>query len=215
MKKIILALTALTAVSTAGADSLGLRANYSHFFVANSTGNFTFGVEYAYDLDSKSAVRVGVDLDPDVIGSGVFALEGDVAYLRNFDGVGNASYNVYYGGSLGLGVATAASGSARAYCSGSFAHCRCGHALLPDSRVWPQRRSQRWSCVCVWICQRWFSERFCKGNCLRRRRALRRQLPLLNPHSDPAALPCAGRFFAISGQPYLYSHVVKVSPPSS
>lgn len=113
MKKIILALTALTAVSTAGADSLGLRANYSHFFVANSTGNFTFGVEYAYDLDSKSAVRVGVDLDPDVIGSGVFALEGDVAYLRNFDGVGNASYNVYYGGSLGLGVATAASGSAR------------------------------------------------------------------------------------------------------
>ncbi|MDB5045909.1 MAG: hypothetical protein JWQ08_1959 [Deinococcus sp.] len=76
-------------------------------FVENSTGNFTFGVEYAYDLDSKSAVRVGVDLDPDVIGSGVFALGGDVAYLRNFDGVGDASYNVYYGSSLGLDVATA------------------------------------------------------------------------------------------------------------
>lgn len=114
MKKTLFALLALATISTAAADSLGLRTNYNRVFVENSTGNFTFGVEYAYDIDSQSAVRVGIDLDPDVIGSGVFGLGGDVAYLRNFDGVGNANYNVYYGGSLGLEVATAAAGSARA-----------------------------------------------------------------------------------------------------
>ncbi|ANE42716.1 hypothetical protein [Deinococcus puniceus] len=113
MKKTLFALLALATVSTAAADSLGLRTNYNRVFVENASGNFTFGVEYAYDIDSESVVRAGIDLDPDVFGSGVFGLGGDVAYLRNFDGVGDANYNVYYGASLGLEVATASSEGAR------------------------------------------------------------------------------------------------------
>ncbi|MFB9990678.1 hypothetical protein ACFFLM_01565 [Deinococcus oregonensis] len=113
MKKTLFVLLALTTVSTAAADSLGLHAKYGRTFAANSSGNFTFGLDYTYDLDAQSAVRGGIDIDPDLIGSGLFGLQGDVAYLRDFDGVGDAMYNIYYGGSLGLGFATGSSSNVR------------------------------------------------------------------------------------------------------
>lgn len=92
MKKALFGLLALSAVSTAAADSVG---GYL------GTGA---GVYYRQDLTVNSSVRYALNLNAvNLFRGGSLALGGDVAYLGQIrTGASLAGFNPYYG--LGLGA---------------------------------------------------------------------------------------------------------------
>lgn len=92
MKKALLGLLALTAVSTAAADSVG-------GFIGTGAG-----VYYRNDLTATSSVRYALNLNAvNLFRGGSLGLGGDVAYLGQFPGGQTlAGFNPYYG--LGLGA---------------------------------------------------------------------------------------------------------------
>ncbi|WP_216321304.1 hypothetical protein [Deinococcus aestuarii] len=92
MKKALLGLLALSAVSTAAADSVG-------GFLGTSSG-----VYYRNDLTVNSSVRYSLNLNAvNLFRGGSLGLGGDVAYLGQFPGgQALAGFNPYYG--LGLGA---------------------------------------------------------------------------------------------------------------
>ena len=92
MKKVVLPLLVLTALSSASA--------------AERVGFFLLGAQYERDTNATDAFRVGVGLPIAGFfgGSGALALSGDVAWMRhtralNLDGTG---VQPYYGAGLGL-----------------------------------------------------------------------------------------------------------------
>ncbi|MFC4640480.1 hypothetical protein [Deinococcus hohokamensis] len=89
MKKVLLSVLALSALSSASASE--------------RIGAYLLGLQYERDVNATDSVRYGVGL-PVALGfggGGVLALSGDVSYLRH---VAPASQVVqpYFGGSLGL-----------------------------------------------------------------------------------------------------------------
>lgn len=93
MKKTMLGLLALGAVSTAAADSIG-----GHI-------GTTTGVHYQSDLTANSAVRYGLNLSTTVLFAGAFRIGGEVAYLQNISGQSFGGLSPYYGFGLGAGAA--------------------------------------------------------------------------------------------------------------
>ena len=106
MKKSILILLALSTVSTAAADSLGLSGAFQKGFyradgeAVDVDGSAAIGVSYTYDLDSVSSVRAELELLPNLYGSEKLGFGGEFTYLRSVFNDGAA--NVYVGGGLGL-----------------------------------------------------------------------------------------------------------------
>lgn len=106
MKKSLLTLLALTTVSTAAADSLGLSGAFQKGFYraegesVEFDGSAAIGVSYTYDLDSVSSVRAELELLPNLYGSDKLGFGGEFTYLRSVFNDGMA--NVYVGGGLGL-----------------------------------------------------------------------------------------------------------------
>ncbi|MEF2278982.1 hypothetical protein V3W47_11800 [Deinococcus sp. YIM 134068] len=92
MKKALLGLLALSAVSSAAADSVG--------------GSIGTGltVHYQTDLTSTSSIRYGLNLDAlNLFRGGSLAIGGDVAYLGELNGSqALGPFDPYYG--LGLGA---------------------------------------------------------------------------------------------------------------
>lgn len=110
MKKTLILLAGLVAVSTAGADSVGLRGGYYQPFYSNqgtnsnTPGSGSIGFQYAYSLDALSTVRGALDLFPNMYGLKKLGFGGEVAYLRKIPGAlsTNTDMNVYVGGGLGV-----------------------------------------------------------------------------------------------------------------
>lgn len=93
MKKTLLGLLALGAVSSAGADSFG-----GHI-------GTTTGLHYQTDLTANSAVRYGLNLSTTGLFAGAFRVGGEVAYLQNASGQSFGGLTPYYGFGLGAGAA--------------------------------------------------------------------------------------------------------------
>lgn len=108
MKKLTLMLTLLSTLSFAAADSLGLSGGYTKSFYspdgesADLDGSAVIGVQYSYSVDELSTVRAGVELFPNLYGSGKLGFGGEVAYLRTVSSGGAAGADVYVGGGLGI-----------------------------------------------------------------------------------------------------------------
>jgi hypothetical protein len=101
MKKLIPALVFSASLSSASA--------------ADKVGAFLLGVQYEHDLNADNSVRVALSV-PLFFGDGtssVFGIGGGVDYLHH---VAPASQKVqpYYGGGLGLGLASVKSGTSSA-----------------------------------------------------------------------------------------------------
>lgn len=96
MKKTILGLLAITAVSSASAAS----------YVGGSVGSGAT-LHYQTDLTSSSAMRYGLNLDATNFNFNNVAIGGSVDYLGDFTGTGSAlgGLTPYYGLGLGAGVA--------------------------------------------------------------------------------------------------------------
>lgn len=103
MKKTLLGLLALGAISSAGADAVG-----GHI-------GSTTGVHYQNDLTADSAVRYGLNLSTTGLFRGVFSLGGEVAYLRDATNQDLGGLTPYYGFGLGAGAAVGAQLGVSAY----------------------------------------------------------------------------------------------------
>lgn len=100
MKKTLIALAALTAVSTASADRIGI------------FGGTQAGISYEQPTSALSSVRYG--LTGLGLFSGAIAVSGEVAYLNALPDAGaGAAFNPYYGFgvNLGIGLARGAGGA--------------------------------------------------------------------------------------------------------
>ncbi|GAA5534652.1 hypothetical protein E5F05_18620 [Deinococcus metallilatus] len=104
MKKTLLGLLALTAVSSAAADSVG-----GHI-------GTTAGLHYQTDLTANSAVRYGLNLNAlNLFRGGSVGLGGEVAYLRNAGSQNFGGLNPYYGFGLGVGASVGSYTGVSAY----------------------------------------------------------------------------------------------------
>lgn len=105
MKKALLGLLALSAVSTAAADSVG---GYL------GTGA---GVYYRNDLTATSSVRYALNLNAvNLFRGGSLGLGGDVAYLSAIQsGAALAGFNPYYGLGLGADVSLGSNNAVSVY----------------------------------------------------------------------------------------------------
>ncbi|WP_034386685.1 hypothetical protein [Deinococcus sp. YIM 77859] len=91
MKKTLLGLLALSAVSSAAADAVG-------GYIGTDAG-----IYYRSELTADAAVRYGLNLSAlNLFRGGSLALGGEVAYLRNASNQNFGGLNPYYG--FGLGV---------------------------------------------------------------------------------------------------------------
>lgn len=103
MKKTLLGLLALSAVSAAAADSVG-----GHI-------GTTAGVHYQTDLTADSAVRYGLNLNAiNLFRGGSVGLGGEVVYLRNI-GQSFGPLSPYYGFGLGIGASVGSYTGVSAY----------------------------------------------------------------------------------------------------
>lgn len=105
MKKALLGLLALSAVSTAAADSVG-------GYVGTGAG-----VYYRQDLTTTSSVRYALNLNAvNLFRGGSLGLGGDVAYLNAIQsGAALAGFNPYYGLGLGADVSLGSSNEVSVY----------------------------------------------------------------------------------------------------
>jgi hypothetical protein len=108
MNKALLGLLALSAVSTAAADSVG--------------GSIGTGLtlHYQSDLTSTSSIRYGLNLDAlNLFRGGSLAIGGDVAYLGDLRGTQTLGpFNPYYGLGLGAYVSLGRSSGLEVYPNG-------------------------------------------------------------------------------------------------
>lgn len=113
-KAFIAALTLSTALSTASADSFGIRAGYLQPWYTyqgealSLDGSFSVGLQYTYSLDALSSVRAALDLTPNLHGLDLMGFGGELAYLVKFPGAVSTynDINLYAGAGLGAQFAT-------------------------------------------------------------------------------------------------------------
>ncbi|WP_102126390.1 hypothetical protein [Deinococcus planocerae] len=105
MKKALFGLLALSAVSTAAADSVG-------GFLGTSSGLY-----YRQDLTVNSSVRYALNLDAvNLFRGGSLGIGGDVAYLGTIrSGANLAGFNPYYGLGLGASVSLGSNNAVAVY----------------------------------------------------------------------------------------------------
>ena len=111
MKKTVLGLLAITAVSSASAAS----------YVGGSVGSGAT-LHYQTDLTGSSAMRYGLNLDATNFQFNNLAIGGSVDYLGDFVGTGSAlgGLTPYYGLGLGAGVVLGNSGGVSLYPHGTL-----------------------------------------------------------------------------------------------
>ena len=111
MKKTILGLLAITAVSSASAAS----------YVGGSVGSGAT-LHYQTDLTGSSAMRYGLNLDATNFNFNNLAVGGSVDYLGDFVGTGSAlgGLTPYYGLGLGAGVVLGEGGGVSVYPHGTL-----------------------------------------------------------------------------------------------
>ncbi len=99
-------LLALSTVSTAAADSLGLSGAYLKGFYrvdgknTDVDGSAAIGLSYTYDIGSASAVRAELELLPNLYETKKLGFGGEFTYLRSV--MTSDMTDVYLGGGLGL-----------------------------------------------------------------------------------------------------------------